>query len=265
MSGRILVIASGKGGTGKTTLSVNIATALAGMGERTLLIDADLGMPNIGMLLQIDTIATNFYDVLKGTAEIPEATYDGPAGLKVVPCSLSLKSYQNSNIERLRGAITSVKDEYDHIVIDTPPGINRNVLVPFQIADQILLVVNNDVASIVDTLKSSTIARSYGKDIDGVVVNRIRGELESNLRTKIRSTLGVDILSEIPEDPAITKAVSFKTPVVLKYPQSEAAFTMKHTAALLAGIEVPEYNPHSMQEVTSQQSFFGKIRSALFG
>ena len=264
MVSSVFVIASGKGGTGKTTLSVNIATALAGLGEKTLLIDADLGMPNVGMFMQMDTISTNFYDVLKGTAEISDAIYDGPAGLKVLPCSLSLKSYQNSNIERLKNCIESLRDDYDQIIIDTPPGLNKNALVPFQIADKIVLVVNDDVTSIVDTLKSASVAKSYGKNIEGVIVNRINGELEISLKNKIQKTLGVKVLSEIPNDPVIAKALSLQTPVVSKYPHSEAAFTIKRTAAMLAGLEVPEYKLRPAEPVIENLGFFGRVK-AIFG
>ncbi len=264
MVSSVFVIASGKGGTGKTTLSVNIATALAGLGEKTLLIDADLGMPNVSMFMQMDAITTNLYDVLKGTAEINDAIYEGPAGLKILPCSLSLKSYQNSNIERLKTSIEEIKEDYDHIIIDTPPGLNKNALVPFQIADKIVLVVNDDVTSIVDTLKSASVAKSYGKTIEGVIVNRINGELENSLKLKIQNTLGVKVLSEIPNDPVIAKALSLQTPVVSKYPQSEAAFTIKRTAALLAGIDVPEYKLQPSEPVIENLGIFGRVR-ALFG
>ncbi|MDK2892216.1 cell division ATPase MinD [Methanohalophilus sp.] len=262
--GSIFVIASGKGGTGKTTLSVNIATALAGFGEKTLLIDADLGMPNVGMFVQIDPISTNLYDVLKGTAEINDAIYDGPSGLKVLPCSLSLKSYQNSNIERLKCSIETIKNDYDHIIIDTASGLNKNVLVPFQVAGKIILVVNDDVTSIVDTLKSANVAKSYGKNIEGVIVNRINGNLENNLKSKIQNTLGVKILSEIPNDPVIAKALSLQTPVILKYPNSKAAFTLKRTAAMMAGIEVPDYKLQPAKSVVEKVGFFGRIK-AIFG
>jgi septum site-determining protein MinD len=264
MIGSVMVIASGKGGTGKTTLSVNIATALAGMGEKTILIDADLGMPNVSMLMEIGKISTDFYDVLKGTAGIKDAIYDGPAGLKVVPCSLSLKSYQNSNIERIREAIVPVKAEFDHIIIDTPPGISRNVLIPLQIADKIVLVVNNNVISIVDSLKSVTIAKSYGRGIDGVIVNRVSGEPDDCPGPRIQDKIDVGLLSEIPDDPAVSKALSLKTPVVTKYPQSKAAVAMKQVAVLIAGIELPEYTLSPFREENRRRNWFGRIKTALF-
>ncbi|MBP2029712.1 septum site-determining protein MinD [Methanohalophilus levihalophilus] len=261
MVSSVFVIASGKGGTGKTTLSVNIATALAGLGEKTLLIDADLGMPNVGMFMKLDEITVNFYDVLKGTAKIQDAIYEGPAGLKVLPCSLSLDSYQNSNIERLKSSIEPILDDYDHIIIDTPPGLNKNALVPFQISDKIVLVVNDDITSIVDTLKSAKVAKSYGKHIEGVIVNRINGNLESGLKAKIQKTLGTNILSEIPNDPMIAKALSLQTPVVSKYPQSEAAFTLKRTAAMLVGIDVPEYSLQPAEPVVERLGFFSRVKA----
>jgi septum site-determining protein MinD len=264
MESRIFAIASGKGGTGKTTLSVNIATALAGFGKKTLLIDADLGMPNVGMFMQLGTISTNLYDVLIGNAEIRDAIYDGPSGLKVLPCSLSLKSYQNSNIERLKKAIEPIKDEYDCIIIDTPPGLNKNTLVPFQIADKIVLVVNEDVTSIVDTLKSASIAKSYGKSIEGVIVNRVNGKLEKNLEEKIQNTLGMKILAQVPNDPAIAKALTLQTPVVIKYPQSEATLAIKRTAVMIAGMNMPEYELQPVEPLVPKKGLLDKIK-AMFG
>ncbi|MDW7732397.1 MAG: AAA family ATPase, partial [Methanolobus sp.] len=137
MTAKIYSIISGKGGTGSTTAVINIGAALAGFAKKTLIVDADLGMPTIGLMLGLETKAT-LHDVLSGNADIKEAIYDGPNNLKVLPGSISLHSFMNTDPDRLADVIESVREKFEFILIDSPTGISKNSLSVISLADEII-------------------------------------------------------------------------------------------------------------------------------
>ncbi|HEY9247392.1 MAG TPA: AAA family ATPase, partial [Candidatus Methanoperedens sp.] len=142
MTACVYTIASGKGGTGKTTTVLNLGTALAMLGKKTIVLDADLGMANLGLLLGLEKSKTTLHEVLSGTAKINEALYEGPSGLKVVPSGLSLKGFQNSNPDKLKEVMAALIEGMDYLLIDAPAGISKDGVIPLAIADKIILVVN---------------------------------------------------------------------------------------------------------------------------
>ena len=91
---RVYTIASGKGGTGKTTVTLNLGTSLAMLKKKTVILDADIGMANLGLLIGLEKSKITLHEVLSGSAEIKEAIYKGPEGLMIVPSGLSLRGFQ---------------------------------------------------------------------------------------------------------------------------------------------------------------------------
>lgn len=87
---KVYTIASGKGRTGKTTVSVNLGTMLAQLGKETYLMDADIGMANVGLVLGLQDAPITLHEILAGKRNINDAIYEGPAGLKVIPSGISL-------------------------------------------------------------------------------------------------------------------------------------------------------------------------------
>ena len=88
---RAYTITSGKGGVGKTTITVNLGISLALLGRETYILDADIGMANMALVLGMDEIPITLHEVLAGKADIEDAIYDGPGGVKVVPSGISLQ------------------------------------------------------------------------------------------------------------------------------------------------------------------------------
>ncbi len=237
---RVYTIASGKGGTGKTTVAVNLGSVLAHYGKKTCIIDADLGAANIGLMLGLEKVAVTLHDVLAGTAHTADAIYDGPCGAKVIPCSLSLQGYRDADPDLLKDVITYLSDRFDIVVIDAPPGITRDSVVPLALADEVILVVNPDLSSAADTLKAKILADMTGTLVRGAIFNRTFPETDSLTPARVEEILGVGVIGTIPEDPDVRRSSADRALVVVKYPSSPASLAFRHIALELVGIEAKE-------------------------
>ncbi len=246
MTATIFTIVSGKGGVGTTTAAINLSAALAGFAKNTLIIDTDIGMPTVGLMLGIETTKASLHDVLAGTAELKDAIYDGPNNLHVLPGSISLHSFVNANTDALSDILDTVKEKYDYVIIDSPTGINKNSILSISLADEVIQVMNPDIASLAGAMKIQTISDSMGKPFRGVFINRTGVNPNELSNDRIESTLGLRILETIIEDNSVRNSLAFKTPVVMKYPGSPVAVGFNRQAAEIAGIK-------SMVEDTSAE------------
>lgn len=237
---RVYTIASGKGGTGKTTVTLNLGTSLAMLKKKTIILDADIGMANLGLLLGLERSKTTLHEVLSGKAGINEAVYDGPEGLKVVPSGLSLRGFQKSKPERLKEVMAALVDCMDYVLIDAPAGISKDGVIPLAAADKVILVVNPELASMADALKTKALTEMLGRPIEGAILNRAELEKTELNRNKVSELLGVKILEIIPEDVNVRRAAAFKVPVVIRAPTSPASIAFRKLAAQIAGEKFTE-------------------------
>lgn len=237
MAAKVYAIASGKGGTGKTTITVNLGTALAMCPDysekKVVIIDADIGMANLGFILGLEKSPTTLHEVLAGKADVEDAMYKGIGGVTVIPSGISLQGFQNSKPEKLKEVIDTLRETADIILIDTPSGISKESMVPLTIAAEILLVVNPELTSIVDALKTKVLAEGFGVEVGGVIINRADGGRNELSSKKVGELLGTRVLQVIPEDMKIKKAALFRTPVVVATPNSPAAKGFKRLAITL--------------------------------
>jgi len=255
---RAYAIASGKGGTGKTTVTANLGTALAQLGRETCIIDTDVRMANLGLVLGLGETPITLHEVLVGEASIRDAMYEGPYGLKVVPSGLSFQGFQNTNPERLRDVIYDLTDRCDFLFLDAPAGIGTDGVMPLTVADEVLLVVNPEISAIVDALKIKILTETVGGTTGGAILNRASLEKTDMGRRKIEEMLGISIIDTVPEDANVRRAAAAKTPVVVWSPGSESSKAFRKIAATLAGIPALE-EPHKVQE-----GFVERFARALF-
>ncbi len=264
MTVRVYTIASGKGGTGKTTTTLNLGTSLAMLGKKTAIVDADIGMANLGILLGIEKSKVTLHEVLSGEAQIKDAIYDGPSGLKVVPSGLSLKGFQKANTDRLKQVITALADGMDYVLIDAPAGISKDGIIPLAVADKVLLVVNPELSSLADALKTKALTELLGKQVEGVILNRTEREKTEITSNKVQELLGVKVIETIPEDANVRRSAAFKTPVVERNPTSPASIAFRRLAAKIAGEKFVE--PRENRGLfTSFKSIFGRKKSQAMG
>jgi septum site-determining protein MinD len=255
---RVFTFASGKGGTGKTTVTVNLGTSLAQFGKNTIIMDADIGMANLGLTIGLEDVPVTLHEVLAGKANINDAIYEGPAGVKVVPSGISLQGFQQANPERLKDVLADMVDRCDYLLIDAPAGISRDGVIPLAVADDVILVVNPELSSIVDALKTKILTEVVGGHVLGVIINRAGVEKPELVSQKMEKVLGVKVIGTIPEDPNIRRAASFKIPVVIKYPASGSSVAIKKIAASLSGITYDD------KMVETKDKFIERFAKVLF-
>ncbi len=253
-----IAMASGKGGTGKTTTSANLAVALSKFGKDVIVLDADIAMANLELVMGLDGKPITLNDVLAGRATIDQAIYEGPAGVKVIPAGVSLDGFRRAKPEKLVEVLTKLHDMADIIIIDCPAGIGKEALSAISTAEHLILVVNPEISSISDALKIIAIAKRFGTNILGTIVNRTAME-DTELSAKaIETILETPILGIIPEDPNVRRCAAFGEPIVLKYPDSPAAEAIMQIAAKLVG---EKYIPKK----TEEKSFIKRFIKGLFG
>jgi septum site-determining protein MinD len=262
--GRILTIASGKGGTGKTFLAANLGTALTLLGKRVVVVDADIGMADLGLYLGLEKSPITLHEVLAGEATIEQAMYDGPAGCKIVPSGLSLSGFSRANPQKLKGVAEDLTRTFDFVILDCGPGLSKESTVPLAVADDVIIVVNPDLSSLADSLRIKMMCEAVDTQIRGVVVNRSGLSKAELAPREVGSMLGLSILVDIPDDDEVRKSANLKVPVIMKNKNSPAAAAQTKLAQQLAGSEAKEEIVEEISKVKKENSKKGgKFR--LFG
>ncbi len=240
--GRTIAMASGKGGVGKTTVTANLGVALAKLGQRTLVVDADIAMANLSLLFGIQSAPITLHDVLMGEAEIYDAMYDGPFGLKIIPSGLSLTAYRKVEPQKMEGLLSRIKNEFDFILVDVPAGIGDNAIAALSSSGETILVVTPDPASLADALKTKLMAERIGVKPIGAIVNMVRGIKGEASEEDIRHVLELPVLGSIPDDIEVRKSFLMRKPkpVVLRNPNAKASRAFMRIAARLSGVAPPK-------------------------
>lgn len=238
---RVVCIASGKGGVGKSVLASNLATLRAQRGERVLLIDFDAGLANLHLLLGLAP-RHDLGHVLDGTVPAREAVVHGPAGVHLLSGGVGRHALANPTrreLDRLFQALRPLEQEYDLVIIDHGAGISYGTVAHLAASSTLLLVTNHEVTALSDAYalyKRGTTVNEHLRV--GVVLNRVPEE-ESAIRAWERfkavalKFLGVhpELVGWIPQDDAVARSVQARTPVALAEPASRAAVALRQVAA----------------------------------
>ncbi|MDS0241843.1 MULTISPECIES: MinD/ParA family ATP-binding protein [Haloferax] len=234
---RVYAVASAKGGVGKTTTTANLGTTLAMAGHDVVVVDGDLGMPNLAGALGVDPDGATLHDVLTGESAVETAVYDGPAGLSVVPGSNALEAFATANVRELDSVISALEATHDIVIIDTGAGLSDDTFVPLKLADEVVLVSTTEREALGDTEKTRQLGDRIGADVVGVVLTRVD---QSNPNAEVvASLLDAGVIAVVPEDPAIREALNTQIPVVARSPDSIAAAGYRALAEALTGQPVP--------------------------
>lgn len=234
----VYAIASGKGGVGKTTTTVNLGTALAEAGERVAIVDADLGMANLAGFVSLSPDSTTLYDVLAGDASIDDATYRLADNIVAVPSGTSLDEYAETSPEGLREAVDELRSQFDYVFLDVGAGISHETVLPLGLADAVILVSTPEPAAVHDSTKTLELTDRSGGSVAGLVLTRTRPDGDIS-HEEIADRLEVPLLGTIPEDPAARDSVYAGTPLVVFEPDGPASAAYRQLAAALTGVDVP--------------------------
>ncbi|MDQ2050613.1 cell division ATPase MinD [Natronolimnohabitans sp. A-GB9] len=235
----VYAIASGKGGVGKTTTTVNLGTALAQAGERVAVVDADLGMANLAGFVSLSPDSTTLHDVLAGDESIDDATYQIADNIVAVPSGTSLDEYADTAPERLREVVSELRAEFDYVFLDVGAGVSHETVLPLGLADAVVLVSTPEPAAVHDSKKTLELTERAGGEVAGLLLTRTRPDSDVSYE-EIASRLETPLLGTIPDDPAARESVYAGTPLVVYEPDGPAAVAYRQLAADLAGIEIAE-------------------------
>lgn len=228
---KIIAIVSGKGGVGKTFVSINLAMALHQFGEKIIIVDADVSASNMGLQLGYYSFPVKLQDVITGDLDIKKAIYVHPTGIKFIPSAIDLANCQCS-LSKLRDVLCPLDET---IIIDSPPGVTGEVLDVIAASDYIIAVTNPELPSITNALKVIQTAQKMKKTTLGVVINRSTKDSYEIKPEEIEIMTESHILSTIYESPNVKKSIFFKNPIINMDPLHPSSLEFKHLAAKLIG------------------------------
>ncbi len=231
---RYICVASGKGGVGRTTTAINLAH-LMGKNKKTLLIDANLTTPNVHIHLGSPILAHTLMNVLKDEASVYQAIYTHESGLRILPTISTIHDLKKLKFNRLKEVIRSLDGEADIIVMDSAAGLGKEAITAMEAADDILIITNPELSSVLDTQKTIQVAHELGKTILGVVVNK-QGEHRHELKVnQMEKLLDLPVIGIIPYDNDVRKALALNHPVTHSHPKAKASRSYEELAGLLLG------------------------------
>jgi len=230
---RVIAVTGGKGGVGKTNVSINLAVQLARRQKRVMLLDADLGLANIDVQLGLKA-TQNLEDVFSGDATLKEILLEGPGGIQIVPASSGTQSMVKLSAQQHAGLIASFSElanDIDALIIDTAAGIADAVVAFARAAQEVLVVVCDEPSSITDAYALiKLLQKEHGVQSFRVLANQTRSEKEGQaLFNRLQHTTDrfLDVILYyagcIPFDEAVRKAVKKQQAVSLAYPNSAVA------------------------------------------
>lgn len=251
---RVITVTSGKGGVGKSNMSVNLALQLSQLGKKTLIFDADFGLANIEVLFGAIP-KYNLGDVIYRDRDIKEVISTGPRGIQFISGGTGIDGLGNlskDQIQKLLINLDQLDDMADIIIVDTGAGISDSVLDFVLSGSEVILVTTPEPTSITDSyslLKAINRNPAFSKsDVRiRVAVNKVSSQSEGkNLFSKLNVVvtrfldLSIEYLGAVPMDDCIFKAVMQQSPVSLKYPNSKASKAFGEIAFVLTQGEESE-------------------------
>ncbi len=249
-AGRAIVVTSGKGGVGKTNISVNLAVALSKLGRKVTVMDADLGMANADVLCDL-TLRSGLEDVVSGKKKLDEIAVDAPGGFQLLPGAggvPSIADLPQVDRNRLIDALARLEARNDYLIVDTGAGIGASVMGFVAAVERVLVVTTPEPTAITDAYAMlKTIRKRRPSARARLVVNQVDSLAEgaavhARIDQASRKFLGVGIgfAGSIPKDSQIPLAVRRRSPVLISAPKSPAAKAIQRLAASIDGSPIQE-------------------------
>ncbi len=232
-SAKVITVTSGKGGVGKTNITINLAISLSEMGYKVIILDADLGLANIDVLFGINPRDT-LVDVIHGRKSILEVLADGPKNVKFISGGSGVEDLvkmEKEQLDNFVGNIAMLDKLADVILIDTGAGLSDSVMSFVMAADEVILVTTPEPTSITDAYALIKMVAGRDKDkVIRVVVNRAEDENEASdilgrLSMVAKRFLSIELksLGYVLQDQMVIKAVKLQKPFTLSFPRSHAS------------------------------------------
>lgn len=259
---RVITVSSGKGGVGKSNLSLNLALALTDFKQKVMLLDADLGLANIDVILGIAP-AYNLFNVINGEKSIAEILVEGPNGLSIIPGGSGIQELANLKdwqLENFLTKLTKMEGKADYLLIDTGAGLSQQVLSFALAADELILVTTSEPTAITDAygfIKTLCQQKYPGRIY--IIVNRVLSTNDAiivynKLKIVVNRFLkyNIDFLGFVVEDTKVRQAVQEQKAFLITYPQCMAS---QNIYAIAAKLSDRDYQAQQ----TGLKTFFSKV------
>ncbi|HAR79763.1 MAG TPA: cobyrinic acid a,c-diamide synthase [Succinivibrionaceae bacterium] len=247
---KVITVTGGKGGVGKSSVSLNMAVALCQLGKKVMLFDADLGLANIDVMLGLK-VEKNLGHVLRGECDLSDILQTGPHGLRIVPASSGLKEMAELTVEQHAGlirAFSDLKEDIDYFIVDTAAGISDMVLSFCRAAQDVLMVVCNEPTSMADAYaQMKVLSKDYGVKKFKIVGNNLHSLDEGKLMYQKLVSVAerfldatLELVACVPVDMNMRKSIRQRSCVVDLYPSSPASRAFKTLASRVTTWPIPE-------------------------
>jgi septum site-determining protein MinD len=232
---KFIVIASSKGGVGKTTTAINLGTALTTFGRDVIVVDLNLSTPNVSLYLGAPNVPVTLHDVLERNKKITDALYMHSHGLKIIPASQSIKHSGKIDYEKLSSLIKSLSGMAEYVIIDTSAGLTEETINSIKMGDDVLVVSTPELPSVTDALRTIKMAKKHGKKVSGIILTRVYDDELELSKEDVEAFLETPVIGIIPEDDSMREAVQMKNPVTHTHPNAPSSLGYKKLAAELLG------------------------------
>ena len=247
---KVIAVTGGKGGVGKSNVSLNMAVSMAKQGKRVLVMDADLGLANVDVMLGL-RVEKNLAHLLAGECDLDDILVTGPHGIRIVPATSGTRNMVELSQQEHAGlirAFSELRESFDVLVIDTAAGISDMVLSFSRAAQDVMVVVCDEPTSITDAYALiKVLNRDYGVFRFKVVANMVRTMREGQeLFAKLSKVtdrfldIAIELVAIIPFDENVRKAVRRQKTIVDAFPKSPAAIAFKALAAKAGNWPIPD-------------------------
>ena len=234
---QVICVSSGKGGVGKTSITVNVAVALAQAGKRVLLVDGDLGLANVDIVLGISVKRTVRETVEEG-ADLSDILVPIEPNFFVLPASSGVPEMASLSVEEqtfLTNALEEIMGDFDYVLIDCAAGIGESVLWFNRWAEHSAVILAPDPTSMTDAYALiKVMAAQFGRQEFSLIVNNVKSqkegtELFKSMAAVLKNFLRIEpeLLGVLPSDPAVSKAIRAQKPFLLITPEAKASKAVK--------------------------------------
>jgi septum site-determining protein MinD len=229
-------ICSGKGGVGKTTISINLGAVLAAMGKEVILIDGDVSAADVSLQLKLPAALKTINDAMCCKEPFENILYSHASGLKVIPASFSLRALKGFDRNKFSHVVETAKDRSKVTIVDCAPGLGPDVYNSLAVVENAIVVTNPEIAAVADAHKCVDIAKEFGVDVVGIILNRVnrfRYELDFE---EVKEVFGnIPVVGVVPEDPLIGVSQVYGEPIISKFPAAKSARAIAQIGSGLVG------------------------------